>query len=130
MDSEQWMSVIGLTLDEARAVLQSHSQTRDWPLHVVETAPPVRPPLAVRPLTGSSSPAPTTKKAEKKFERRPQQWGEWRVLRCRPYGLEGKTSIELLVAREELGVAPPVIAVPGIVGMDSDAAMASTENRL
>ena len=131
MDSEQWLSVIGLTLGEARAVLQSIPQTGDWPLHVVETAPPVRPPMAVRPLTSSSSPARSMKKVEKKFDRRPQQWGEWRVLRCRPYGLaEGKTAIELLVAREELGVVPLAIAEPGIAGVHSGASTSSTENSL
>ena len=131
MSSEQWLSVIGLTLGEARAVLQRQPQIRDWPLHVVETAPPVRPQLAVRPVAGSSSSSRRAKRDEKKFERRPQQWGEWRVLRCRPYDLaEGKSGIELLVAREELGVVPSIITEPDMVGMESGAKTAFTESNL
>jgi hypothetical protein len=131
MDSEQRMSVIGLTLGEARDALQSQPQTLDWRLHIVETAPPVRPTQPARPLTGFSSSSRTTKKMEKKSERRPQQWGEWRVLRCRSYGLaEGNAAIELLVAREELGTVQLPIADLGIVDTDSNAETAFTENTL
>jgi hypothetical protein len=106
MDSDPCTSVIGLTLDAARAALQSGEQTRDWTLLVVATAPPVRPAKTGR-IPDSSSAARAAKKEQKtKFERHPAQWGEWRVLRCRPgAAAAGKTAVELLVAREELGAA-------------------------
>lgn len=96
--------VTGWPLDEARPAIETalNEQNRDWPLRLVETAPPLRalkperPSKAKRQAPGDnarSRPAPVL--------------GMWRVLRCRVIQSTSENIepaaqpiVELVVARE------------------------------
>ncbi len=91
-------TIIGWKLDEARSWLEQHSANIE--LHIVETAPPAKPP---RRETAKRKNAPTV--ADTKSRERA---GDWRVLRCRYLHSEKNptastcSAIEIVTAREIL----------------------------
>ena len=93
---------VGWLLDEARAFLQSDPQTRECEIHIIETAPPVRP----QRVESIKEPKPRKKGNSK--PRPAVHYGEWRVLRCRVLtSTEGAGALECLVAREQI-IGPPL----------------------
>ncbi len=76
------MNLTALRLTEAKTAIRNDPATQNLDLKIIETAPPFVP------------------------KNRAPIWGEWRVLRAR----KTENTLELLIAREQLGEEKPVFA--------------------
>lgn len=78
---------VGWLLDDMREAIERHNSTCKYPVRIIETAPPRRPPRRERP---------TAPQNEKQFPE--VHYGGWRVLHCQQVG----EKTELIVAREQI----------------------------